>query len=333
MLSPPDAAPDNPLLAGADWPTFGWSDDIRPALAKAVADGQAAALATLYKVGGSAPRGPGAQMLFVGNVATGYFSGDCIEGDVASHARQVLADGVPQRLHYGMGSPWIDIRLRCGGALHVLVERLLPDSPAVRALLNEGAARRSRIWRTDGVRQELGDGDLPLLSLQEEPFALARRYDPARRLVVTGGDPGALALARLAMDARFETILVRPSGPHTPPPFPVSRYMREPIEQALDVIGLDRWTAYVGATHEDEHDLAGCLSALRGDTAYVAMIGAKSRAPARLAALQAAGASEAELARLHLSPGVSGLGKAPWEVATGILAEVMQALNPARERA
>lgn len=333
MLSPPDAAPDNPLLAGADWPTFGWSDDIRPALAKAVADGQAAALATLYKVEGSAPRGPGAQMLFVGNVATGYFSGDCIEGDVAAHARQVLADGVPQRLHYGMGSPWIDIRLRCGGALHVLVERLLPDSPAVRALLNEGAERRWCIWRTDGVRQELGDGDLPLLSLQEEPFALARRYDPARRLVVTGGDPGALALARLAMDARFETVLIRPHGPHTPPPFPVSRYMREPIEQALDVIGLDRWTAYVGATHEDEHDLAGCLSALRGDTAYVAMIGAKSRAPARLAALQAAGASEAELARLHLSPGVSGLGKAPWEVATGILAEVMQALNPARERA
>ncbi len=333
MLSPPDAAPDNPLLAGADWPTFGWSDDIRPALAKAVADGQAAALATLYKVEGSAPRGPGAQMLFVGNVATGYFSGDCIEGDVAGHARQVLADGVPQRLHYGMGSPWIDIRLRCGGALHVLVERLLPDSPAVRALLNEGAERRWCIWRTDGVRQELGDGDLPLLSLQEEPFALARRYDPARRLVVTGGDPGALALARLAMDARFETVLIRPHGPHTPPPFPVSRYMREPIEQALDVIGLDRWTAYVGATHEDEHDLAGCLSALRGDTAYVAMIGAKSRAPARLAALQAAGASEAELARLHLSPGVSGLGKAPWEVATGILAEVMQALNPARERA
>mgnify|MGYP006153907789 CR=1 FL=1 len=39
------------------------------------------------------------------------------------------------------------------------------------------------------------------------------------------------------------------------------------------------------------------------------------------------------VARLHLSPGVPGLGKAPWEVATGILAEVMQAMNPARERA
>lgn len=63
------------------------------------------------------------------------------------------------------------------------------------------------------------------------------------------------------------------------------------------------------------------------------MIGAKSRAPGRLAALEAAGATAEELARLQLSPGIAGLGKAPWEVATGIVAQVMQALNPAQERA
>ena len=63
------------------------------------------------------------------------------------------------------------------------------------------------------------------------------------------------------------------------------------------------------------------------------MIGAKSRAPGRLAALQAAGANAEELAHLHLSPGIAGLGKAPWEVATGILAQVMQSMNPAQDRA
>jgi xanthine dehydrogenase accessory factor len=331
----PDSYPEesDALLAQADWPTFGWSDDVRPALAQAMADGRPAALATLYKVEGSAPRGPGAQMLFVGDAASGYFSGDCIEGDVAGHARQVLADGAPRRLHYGMGSPWIDIRLRCGGALHVLVERVLSDSPAAAALIAEARARRACVWHSDGVRQEVVTGDAPLLAFEDEPFAIARRYDPPRRLIVTGGDPGALALARLGGDARFETVLVRPHGPETPPPFPVSQYLREPVTTALDQLGLDRWTAYVGATHEDEHDLGGCLAALRGGAGYVAMIGAKSRAAGRLAALRGAGASEAELARLHLSPGIAGLGKAPWEVATGILAEVMQALNPDRERA
>ena len=320
------------LIAGADWPTFGWSDDIRPALKAALAAGRPAVLATLFKVEGSAPRGPGAQMLFDGNMANGYFSGDCIEGDVAAHAAEVLADGNPQVLHYGMGSPWIDIRLRCGGALHVQVERISADSAAALELLECAAKRRRCAWSSDGSDQRIEPGEGPLLALTETPFRIARRFDPPRRLIVSGGDPGALALARLASEAGFETILVRPDGPEAPPPFPVARYLREPVEATLATIGVDRWTAFVGATHEDHHDLAACLYALRHDAAWTGMIGAKSRAGGRLAALEAAGASAEELAQLHLSPGIPGLGKAPWEVATGILAEVMQAMNPARER-
>jgi xanthine dehydrogenase accessory factor len=320
------------LIAGADWPTFGWSDDVRPALAAAMAAGRPAVLATLFKVDGSAPRGPGAQMLFDGNLASGYFSGDCIEGDVAAHAAEVLADGQPQRLHYGMGSPWIDIRLRCGGALHVLVERIAAGSAAAQELLACAAERRPCLWSSDGSDQRVLPGLGPLLALAEPPLRLARRFDPPRRLIVSGGDPGALALARLAGEAGFETILIRPDGPEAPPPFPVARYSREPVAAALAAICPDRWTAFVGATHEDHHDLSACLFALRHDAAWTGMIGAKSRADARLAALEAAGASADELARLHLSPGIPGLGKAPWEVATGILAEVMQAMNPARER-
>jgi xanthine dehydrogenase accessory factor len=161
---------------------------------------------------------------------------------------------------------------------------------------------------------------------------MARRFDPPRRLIVSGGDPGALAAAQLGAMACFETILVRPDGPETPPPFAVSQYLREAPEKVVARIGVDAWTAYLGATHEDHHDLGGCLAALRGGAGYVGMIGARSRAQGRLAALEAAGATEQERAALHLSPGITGLGKAPWEVATGIIAEIMRALNPASER-
>jgi xanthine dehydrogenase accessory factor len=321
--------PDAPLLEQADWPTFGWDDDIRPALAASLSAGRPTALATLFRVEGSAPRGPGAPMLFDG----GYFSGDCIEADVARHAAEVLEDGKPQHLHYGIGSPWIDIRLRCGGTLHVLVERIAADSSAARALIDHAKARRQCLWSSDGTDQQVSAGDGPLLAVSDDPLRITRRYDPPRRLVVSGGDPGALALAKLAAEAQIETILVRPDGPEAPPPFAVARYIREEVANSLEQLGIDRWTAFVGATHEDHHDLAACLTALRQGAAYVGMIGARTRAPGRLAALKAAGASEAELVRLHLSPGIPGLGKAPWEVATGILAEVLQAMNPARERA
>jgi len=325
---------DTDLIAGADWPLFGWSDDVRPALAAALAAGRPAALATLYRVQGSAPRGPGAQMLFDGHQASGYFSGDCIEGDVARHAAEVLASGTPRHLHYGMGSPWIDIRLRCGGALYILLERIDPGSAAALALLGNARDRRPCLWSSDGTDQQvLAGDDAPLLSLAQDPLRVQRRYDPPRRLIVSGGDPGALALAQLAGEAQFETWLLRPGGPQGAAPFSKVTYLRGEPAALLPELGVDRWTAYVGATHEDHHDLGGCLHALRHGAGYVAMIGAKSRAGARLAALEAAGATAEELARLHLSPGIAGLGKAPWEVAVGILAEVMQALNPAKERA
>lgn len=320
-------------IDNADWPLFGWVDDVRPALAQASDAGRPVVLATLYRVEGSAPRGPGAQMVFDGSAASGYFSGDCIEGDVASHAARVLTDGEPRHLHYGAGSPWIDIRLRCGGALHILLERISPDDEALHELLRHAAERRSCQWHSDGTMRRVSAQDGALLSLTDQPFSLARRYDPPRRLIVSGGDPGALAAARLGALAQFETYLVRPDGPSSPPPFPVAGYLREAPMQALESLGVDRWTAYLGATHEDHHDLSGCLAALRGSAGYVGMIGAKSRAAGRLAALEAAGATRQELDALHFSPGITGLGKSPWEVATGIIAEIMQALNPAKERA
>lgn len=322
-------------IEGGDWPLFGWCDDIRPALAEALARGQPVALGTLYRVEGSAPRGPGAQMLFArsadGITASGYFSGDCIEGDVARHALEVLADGKPQRLRYGQGSPWMDIRLRCGGALYILLERIASDSRAARELLRCADARQTCVWSSDGAAQDVHGEDGRLLQYREEPLHIRRRYDPPRRLIVSGGDPGALALAQLGAQARFETFLVRPGGPDAPPPLSGIRYLRAEPAAALQELGLDRWTAFLGATHEDSHDLPACLHALRHGAGYVGMIGAKARAPGRIAALEAAGASPEDLARLHLSPGIAHLGKAPWEVATGIMAEVMQALNPARE--
>jgi len=321
------------VLEGADWPLFGWNDDIRPALAAALAAGRPSVLATLFRVEGSSPRGPGAQMLFDGPRASGYFSGDCIEADVARHAAEVLESGEPRHLHYGVGSPWIDIRLRCGGTLHILLERIAPDSAAGHALIAAAYDRRPCRWESDGIAQTVTPGEGPLITVSADPLQISRRHDPPRRLIVSGGDPGALALARLASEAQIETVLVRPSGPEEGPPFPVADYRRDEVTEALEALGVDRWTAFVGATHEDHHDLAACLHALQHGAAYVGMIGAKSRAPGRLGALEAAGATAEQLARLRLSPGIPGLGKAPWEVAVGILGEVMQAMNPALERA
>src|SRR5690606_13000451 len=167
-------------------------------------------LATLTSVEGGGPRPPGTQMVFAEGLLAGYFSGGCVEGDVAGHAAACLDDGEPRRLVYGEGSPWPDIRLLCGARIEIFLERIEPDDPALAELLDAAQARRVAVWISDGRRRICGPpGSKPW------PGAIQRTYEPAQRLVVFGGDPTALAIAMLGAQAGLETTLVRPKGPES----------------------------------------------------------------------------------------------------------------------
>jgi xanthine dehydrogenase accessory factor len=308
----------------AEWPLFGYADDVRPFLAKALAAGELAALATIIGLSGGGPRPVGAQMAFAGGEAIGFLSGGCLEADVAGHAAEALADGAPRRLVYGEGSPWPDIRLMCGARMEILLERITPDDGAVRALLELAERRAPAVWVSDGERRACGPGNA---APQAWTGAFRRTYRPAPRLVVLGGDPTALAIASLGAQTGWETTLVRPKGPIEPPPLAGVAYSREDTAEALAVIGLDPWTAVAAATHDAELDHAALIAALPSPAFYVGALGARRRRGEREAALEAAGVGAAEIARLHTPIGLELGGKAPWEVAVAALAQIIQAWN------
>jgi xanthine dehydrogenase accessory factor len=302
-----------------DWPMFGMGDDARPALQAARAAGTPCALATITDLDGGGPRPVGSQMVVGEGVLSGFLSGGCLEADVIGHAQACLADGEPRRLVYGTGSPWPDIRLLCGASIEILVERIAPDDAAVGRLIELRDARVPATWLTDGRRRACTEagGAKPLAA--EEAFS--RRYDPVPRLVVLGGDPTALAIAWLGMQSGYETTLVRPKGPETPPPFEVG-YSRDEPAPALAAIGLDPWTAVAVATHEAEADHAALTAALPSKAFYVGALGARRRAADRLAWLRGAGVGEGDIARLRTPIGLDIGGKAPWEVAISVLGEI-----------
>lgn len=314
------------MTADMDWPLWGWSDDVRPALAEAVAAGRAAALVTLFRTVGPAPRPAGSQMLVTEGGVSGFLSGGCVEGDLVIHARSVLADGAPRTLVYGEGSPFWDIRLLCGARIEVLVERVAPDSPAIGRLLALRRERRPAMWRTDGVNQTCSEAEAeaPLLSVASEPLALARRHDPAWRLAVVGGDPTALAIAALGARSGFETTLIRPNGPEAAPPLPGVAYSRAEPARALASVGLDPWTAVAVATHDLEIDEAALGAAVPSPAGYVGVLGARKRLPERLDRLRALGVPDEALVRLRAPIGLPIGGKAPWEIAVSVMGEIMQ---------
>ncbi|NIX77276.1 XdhC family protein [Microvirga terricola] len=88
--------------------------------------GKGVALATVIETWGSAPRPVGSQLVvdadahFLGSV-----SGGCVEGDVITEAIDVIGDGRPRLLEFGVAdeTAW-RAGLSCGGRIRIYLERL-----------------------------------------------------------------------------------------------------------------------------------------------------------------------------------------------------------------
>ena len=87
-------------------------------------DGKRFALATVVSVWGSAPRQPGSKMAVssTGEIA-GSVSGGCVEGAVAERALEVLENGKPALVRFGVTNEqaW-EVGLTCGGKIEIFVE-------------------------------------------------------------------------------------------------------------------------------------------------------------------------------------------------------------------
>lgn len=104
-------------------------DESRDPLATAEAwmsQGRSVAIATVVETWGSAPRPVGSHLAIdsEGNFL-GSVSGGCVEGAVVAEALDVLADGEPRMLEFGVAdeTAW-QVGLSCGGRIKVYVERL-----------------------------------------------------------------------------------------------------------------------------------------------------------------------------------------------------------------
>ena len=88
--------------------------------------GRKVALATVVQTWGSAPRPVGSHLAidedgrFAGSV-----SGGCVEGAVVAEAMDVISDGTPRTLEFGVAdeTAW-RVGLSCGGTIKVHVERI-----------------------------------------------------------------------------------------------------------------------------------------------------------------------------------------------------------------
>ncbi|GCE03031.1 XdhC family protein [Dictyobacter aurantiacus] len=101
--------------------------DVLPDIEKWRAQGEKVAVATVISMIGSAPRLPGAKLaVSEKGELTGSVSGGCVEPAVVQAAMEVIKNGQPQLLEFGISEAdnIEKIGLACGGTIRVFVERL-----------------------------------------------------------------------------------------------------------------------------------------------------------------------------------------------------------------
>jgi xanthine dehydrogenase accessory factor len=292
------------------------------------ARGDRVALATVVATRRSAPRPVGSKLVVSeGGELFGSVSGGCVESDVAVQAADVLVDGKPRLLTYGITDDMaLEVGLPCGGEIDVFVERFedeLPDSsePAVHVTVLEGErAGKRRLLGPDAIEP----GPSRVLELDGETV-FAEVLGPPPRIVAIGAIDTAEELCRAASQLGWRTVV----ADHRPAlttrerlPSPDELVVAWP-DEALERLVPDRDTAIVVLTHEERIDVPALTAALQSGAFYIGAIGSRRTQAKRRERLLEAGVGEEELERLSGPAGLDLGAHTPAETALSILAEIV----------
>src|SRR3954470_19784412 len=254
-------------------------------------------VATVVATRKSSPRPVGSKLIVTADgKLEGSVSGGCVESDVFEAAQQVMEDGAPRLLTYGITDDMaFNVGLPCGGEIDVFVEplRLRVDETSERAVLFtviEGDPLGAKlIVRENGSTEGDGPPELAALAtdalrrgrshtiVQDERTIFADVYAPRPTLFVYGAVDTAEALCKAAKllgwhtvvadaRARFATKERVPSA---------DELLVEWPEEALAQQPPDTATAIFVLTHDDKFDLPMLTAAVKTDAFYIGALGSR----------------------------------------------------------
>jgi xanthine dehydrogenase accessory factor len=295
-----------------------------PVEALAAADGNGV-LAVITAAEGPSYRPVGACMAFLsGDRRVGNLSSGCIEADLHLHAAEALDRGKTVSVRYGTDSPFLDIRLPCGGALDIL----LAPRPQT-ALLNHAVElRRARQPHALAFDPAAGLSHISSshpTGTENQLFYAAIRPEP--RFLIFGKGPETLVFSGLIHSAQFPCL--------------VMSHDRETLEQAeLNAIpvrhigrkgmptdvSVDRWTAAALFYHDHDYEPPILIQLLQTKAFYIGSQGSRAARDARLRTLSEAGVCDADLSRLRGPIGLIPSTRDPRTLAISVLAEILSIL-------
>ena len=266
---------------------------------RGIREGVPGVLITLVAIEGTSSRAIGTQMAVLADGRqVGSFSGGCVERAIVTEAMDVLRQGQPRTVRYGIGSPYIDVRLPCGGGIDLLFTPQ-PDAGLVAGAL-------TRLAQREPAQLQLGHH--------------TQHYAPPLRLIALGHGEDLTALVRLA----------RAYGVDVGAYAPMHDGMRDdgiaPLvtRTQLPSIATDAWTAIVFVFHDHDWEEFLLPQALALPAFYHGAVGSRRTHQARIGRLRATGVPLRRIDALRGSIGLIPGTRNPATLALSILAELVQ---------
>ncbi|MEM1363182.1 MAG: XdhC family protein [Pseudomonadota bacterium] len=239
----------------------------------------------------------------------GYLSNGCIDRDIQLQAENALSSGTRRILHYGAGSPFMDLTLPCGGGLKLLLDPD-PDTNALKkahSLLSKRQEARLEFTPPDGSPMQFIYGPKPRL-------ALAGRGSVFRAMAETGHGAGFDLM--LYSPERDDLAAVERFAPVR------SEHLTNP--QNIPSLELDRHSAFLTLFHDHDWEPDLLLEALKSPARFIGSLGSKRTHKLRCNRLMALGASPDEIARIAGPIGlVPSLRQAPF-IAVSAMAHIIE---------
>ena len=289
-----------------------------------------AVLVTVGAVEGSSMRNPGTIM---GVAADGSFegslSGGCIENAVVAEALDTLKAGQPRVVRFGAGSPYLDIKLPCGGGLdlHFCPLDHHKEVPGLALGRIDGRAPFSIGVGPDG--EEFVEGwHKPQFDAEQGKGVFG--HWPAPQLQIIGHGAGVEALARLGgmMGCAVRVL--------TPDDRIEASLGKEAIDVNIlkrrtqtDLLASDPWSAFVFLFHDHDWEIELMERALSLPHFYFGAMGGRKAHAMRCEALLARGVGQAALDAIRAPIGVFHSSRDPHTLALSTLAEVIRAYQDA----
>lgn len=288
-----------------------------------LAAGCPVALITIVGLDGPFSRPQGAQLAVAGDKRfAGSISGGCLEQALTEEAQLAIREGTNRVLRYGRGSPYLDVRLPCGGGIDLHVDAS-PDLELLRKAVALGRARKTYSLAFDPASQR---SSLRLIETDAEAKQkeFVRRFEPRLRIVLAGRGWEIVAMSQMAQTSNVELVVAsqEPATLEFCKPF-ANEVIRLTTPTSSPALPLDAHTAVACLFHEHEWEAPLLLDALRSPAFYVGALGSRQTHQRRVDTLRALGSGAEDIARLK---GPIGLfpSQDPRSLAVSALSEIIK---------